>query len=91
VAYIFSVLKTALSTVEDPALQHWGRTHRTVRTGFVGQLARSLQSDNKVSLLEPIPELKEFSYSSPSDTDAFTAFIVALCLIAGHPVTMLRR
>jgi hypothetical protein len=40
--------------------------------------------------VEPLRELKEFSYSSLSDTDAFTALIDARHRFAGHPVTVLR-
>jgi len=58
---------------------------------LVGQLSRSLQSDDGESVLEMLPELKELSYLAPRDIgDAFGAFVDAR-LNAGCPVALVRR
>ncbi|KAH9953956.1 hypothetical protein BC827DRAFT_1245653 [Russula dissimulans] len=58
---------------------------------LVGQLSRSLQSDDGESPLELLPELKELSYLAPRDIgDVFGAFIDAR-LNAGSPVALVRR
>jgi len=58
---------------------------------LVGQLSRSLLSDDGESPSELLPELKELWYLAPRDIgDAFDAFVGAR-LIAGCPVALVRR
>jgi len=61
-----------------------------VADGLVTQLSLSLQLEDGESPVELLPELKELSYSSSPDADAFTAFIDAR-RIAGRPVTVVRH
>ncbi|KAI0246834.1 hypothetical protein BJV78DRAFT_99065 [Lactifluus subvellereus] len=61
-----------------------------VQSEFVGELARSLQTDDGEPLapLELLPNLKEVGYSGGDDArDAFTPFIDER-QVAGHPVNL---
>ena len=60
-----------------------------VDSELVNQLSRSLQLEDGESPMELLPELKELSYLSLSNTNAFTPFIDAR-RVAGHPVTLVR-
>ena len=63
-------------------------TSLTVPEELIGQLSRSLHSDDGEALMELLPELKELSYPASDDTsDAFAAFIDAR-QNAGHPVAV---
>ncbi|KAH9955676.1 hypothetical protein BC827DRAFT_830422 [Russula dissimulans] len=69
------------------------RNVKTLQMDFalVNELSRSLQSHERESPLQLLPELEELSYYALGDIDdAFTAFIDAR-RISGHPVTLVHR
>ena len=57
--------------------------------GLVGEIPRSLQSDDGEFRTELLPELRELSDSASDDDETFTAFVNAR-QNAGHPVTLTR-